>query len=273
MKAVILAGGYATRLRTITNNGEFPKTLLPIDVDGNPRPILFHMLEKIVKLKQVDEIIIVANEKYKQQIKDSCDLFYSTNEIYDKSLTILSDGSTGPENATGANNAIRVANAHIPANYRGNVLVMASDNYFELDLNTLLKYYDDLQDNYGDYINLIVSKVYPDSEREFIAKHYGIICADKYNHISSLDEKPGIENLKSNNVSLALYILNRQDFGEIDNYMAITEDVKKRDNLGCFINHLITTCQNCYTYPFTGTFYDIGTPTEYNALCPKTKKL
>lgn len=273
MKVVILAGGYARRLEPVTNGGEIAKTLLPIDVDGDPRPILHHLLEKVVDVGEVDEIIVVVNEKYKHQIKESCDLFYATNETYDKRLTILSDGSTGPENATGANNAMRVANAHIPANYRGNVMVMASDNYFEFPLTRLVDYYYKLQDDFGDYINLIVSKVYPDSQREFIAKNFGIINADSNNHITSLDEKPGIENLKSNNVSLALYILNRQDFAEIDNYMATTPDAKKRDSMGYFVNHLITQNHNCYTYPYSGKFCDIGTPDEYYSLCqPATTK-
>ncbi len=272
MKVVILAGGYATRLMSVTEQGKIAKTLLPINVDGKPRPILHHLLEKVAVLDEVDEIILIVNDKYKQQINDSCAIFAAVNNC-NKQISIYSDGSTSPENATGANNAMRVANGHIPANYRGQIMVMASDNYFEFPLSDLADYYYNLQDKFGDYINVIVSKVYPDNQREFIAKNFGILNVDENNQILSLDEKPGIENLKSNNVSLALYVLNRQDFALIDQYMDMTTDPKKRDSMGYFVNYLITTNQNCYTYPYKGLFCDIGTPDEYYSLIKDTKNI
>ena len=62
MKAVILAGGYANRLRSVTDNGRIAKTLLPIDVEGKTQPILYFLLDKIHSLKGVDEIIGVVND-------------------------------------------------------------------------------------------------------------------------------------------------------------------------------------------------------------------
>lgn len=274
MKVVILAAGYANRLRSVTNNGEIAKTLLPIDVDGNPRPILYHLLEKIEKIKNpndvpyVDEVIVVVNDKYKNQLREAINAYQSKLKI-----TFVSDGSNCPENAKGANYAMRCANDIIPQNYHGDIMVLASDNYFEFDLFEMLGYFGTIKDHYGDDINLVASKQYPDEDREYIAKNFGILNIDQSNQVVlGLDEKPGIENLKSNNVSLALYVFNRLDFNLIGNYMDTTTDPKKRDNMGCFLD-FISQVSTLFNYTCEGVFRDIGTPAEYYELAPNNKKL
>ncbi len=265
MKVVILAGGYANRLRPVTNNGEIAKTLLPISVGGETKPILYYLLEKIEKLSNLDEIIIIVNDKYKEQIKSNVNLYSPRVDV-----SIYSDESNAPENAKGANTAVLIANKYIPTNYHGDIMIMASDNYFEFQLSEVVDYYENLKDKYGDNINLVVSKRYPDSEREYIANNFGILNIDKNSRIISFDEKPGIENLKSNNASLALYVFNRYDLNMINDYMDKAEG-KARDSLGHFINYVIENSET-YTYAITGIFYDIGTPEEYYRLAPKTNE-
>lgn len=260
MKVVILAGGYANRLRSVTNNGEIAKTMLPIYADGQDKPILYHLLEKVERLQSVDEIIIIVNDKYKQQIRDAVNFYQAI-----KPVSIYSDGSNDPENAKGANVALQIANQHIPADYRGDVMVMASDNYFEFKLEDLISYYEMLKDEFGNNINIIASKEYPDGDREYIAKNFGILNIGEGNKIVGLDEKPGIENLKSNNVSLALYMFNRLDLTLVEDYMQQATG-KARDALGYFVNYMINNT-DCFTYPVVGKFLDIGTPEEYYKLC------
>lgn len=263
MKAVILAGGYANRLRSITDNGRIAKTLLPIEVKGKTQPILYFLLDKIHSIKSVDEIIVVVNDLYHDQIKKACQDYNSKINF-----TLVSDGSNSPESAKGANYAILKANNTIPISYEDKILVMASDNYFEFDLNELVKKYDDLTMQPPRPINMVLSKVYPDSEREYIAKNFGILNIGKSKRIISLDEKPGIENLKSNNVSLAIYIFNRTDLDKIETYMEQNKlDKNKRDSLGYFINFTIENSPT-YTYEIDGEFCDIGTPDEYRKLAP-----
>ena len=261
MKAVILAGGYANRLRPVTDNGRIAKTLLPIDVEGKTQPILYFLLDKIHSLKGVDEIIVVVNDLYHNQIKKACQDYNSKINF-----TLVSDGSNSPEQAKGANYAILKANNTIPYSYDDKILVMASDNYFEFDLNELVKKYDDLASQSPRPINMVSSKVYPDSDREYIAKNFGILNINKNKRIISLDEKPGIENLKTNNVSLAIYLFNRADLDKIETYMEQNKmDKKKCDSLGYFINYTIEKSPT-YTYEIDGEFCDIGTPDEYKKL-------
>ena len=53
MQAVILVGGFATRLRPLTDNR--PKALLPI----LNRPMIVHLIDKVKNL--VDEVILAVN--------------------------------------------------------------------------------------------------------------------------------------------------------------------------------------------------------------------
>lgn len=277
MKIVILAGGYATRLESRTNGGEVAKTLLPITVEGKTQPILYFILDKINQIqtvKDISEIIVVTNAKYYNQIKEACKEWKVNNPRKNGELlfTILNDGSKNKSEAIGANMDMNLANRYISPNSEEHILVMASDNYFDFDLDDFLIYGQYKEIMHGPS-NLVVSKVYPDSDREFIAKNFGILNLGAENHILSLDEKPGIENCKSNNVSLALYLFNRHDFALLDHYLTLKQDNKKeRDSLGYFINYLVQNAKS-FTFPHLGTFYDIGTPDEYDKLSGMTDNL
>lgn len=266
MKAVILAAGYAKRLNSITNNGEIAKTLLDINVHGKKMPILIYLLDKINQIEIIDEIIIITNNKYFDQISSVCKQYDSYAPI-----TLYSDGSTSVENATGANRAIQIANQRIPKTYSDDILIMGSDNYFEFDLNDFWDRYDYISSHTNSKINMIASKTYPDKDREFIAKNFGILNVDESNKIIALDEKPGIENLKSNIVSLAMYIVNRKDLQLIDTYMKKYEhDPKKRDSMGYFMGYIIKNT-SAYAFEIPGKFCDIGTPQEYANLNEELK--
>src|ERR687883_1209 len=60
MDAIVLAGGYATRLYPLTKN--FPKPLLPID----GVPIIDYTIKKLNEIAVIDRIIISTNNKFKE---------------------------------------------------------------------------------------------------------------------------------------------------------------------------------------------------------------
>ena len=265
MKVVILAAGYANRLRSETQDGLLPKTVLPITINGKKASILSFIYDKIKEIKDdVDELIVVANDKYERILKDETVKYFNKNRDFDFKIRVISDGSRDASEAKGANYAMRLAALNIPEDYNGDIMVMGCDNYFDFSLCDLVDEYKYLSTTQP--INMVVSKVYPDSEREFIAKNFGILNIGKNNRILGLDEKPGIENLKSNNVSLALYMFNSEDFKRIHDYMdMMRDDPKKRDSLGYFINYLTRNTKS-YTYPIDSFFCDIGTPEEYRKM-------
>lgn len=273
MKVIILAGGFATRLESRTNNGEIAKTLLPITVEGKTQPILHFILDKIhaVKSNEITEVIVVSNNKYYEQIRSACKEWKTANNS-NLQFALLNTNCNDKSEAKGANADLNLANRYIPENSKEQVLVMASDNYFNFPLDNLINYYNYLND-IEKASSVVVSKKYPESEKEFISKNYGILNIGYLNRIISLDEKPGLEKCKSTNVSLALYVMDRNTFSLLDTYLEENaNNPKQRDSLGCFINYIIHNSQS-YTYPHSGIFYDIGSPEEYDKLSGKTNNL
>ncbi|SVC71787.1 uncharacterized protein METZ01_LOCUS324641, partial [marine metagenome] len=55
MKAVLLAGGFGTRLRPLTLNT--PKPVVPIF----DRPFLYHQIDLLRQVPEIDEVILSLN--------------------------------------------------------------------------------------------------------------------------------------------------------------------------------------------------------------------
>ena len=64
LKALILAAGYAKRLWPLTKNR--PKPLL--EVKG--KPIVEHLIAGIKEIPEIDEILVVTNEKFSITFED-----------------------------------------------------------------------------------------------------------------------------------------------------------------------------------------------------------
>ena len=64
MQCILLAAGYATRLRPLTDN--MPKALLKL----GDKTILEMVTDKIDEVPEVETIYIVTNEKFYKQFED-----------------------------------------------------------------------------------------------------------------------------------------------------------------------------------------------------------
>ena len=88
MPAVILAGGYATRLRPITE--KIPKAL--VDVAG--RPFLWHQLQ-LLKRQGAHKVVLAVGhlgELIQQEFGDGSDLDMSLEYSFDRKRTRRSTG-------------------------------------------------------------------------------------------------------------------------------------------------------------------------------------
>src|SRR5205085_8196420 len=110
MKAIVLAAGYATRLRPLTDT--FAKPLLPV----GGRPMLDWIVDRLDDVDAVDEIHVVTNSRYAA----------SFEEWRRDDVTIHDDGTTTNENRLGAIGDIRFVVDH--AGIDDDLLVIAGDN-------------------------------------------------------------------------------------------------------------------------------------------------
>jgi len=85
MQAIILAGGYGTRLYPLTLNA--PKPM--VAVAG--KPMIEYLIEKLQKLPEISEIIIVSNAKFIHVFEE-----WLLQKNY-KNIVLLNDGTTSNE--------------------------------------------------------------------------------------------------------------------------------------------------------------------------------
>src|SRR5215218_8954841 len=86
MKALILAAGYATRLRPLTDS--IPKMLLPLA----ERPMLDYLLDRIREVGEIDAIHVVTNAQFAPTFRD-----WAPADV-----TVHDDGTTSNEDRLGA---------------------------------------------------------------------------------------------------------------------------------------------------------------------------
>lgn len=222
MKALILAAGYATRLRPLTDN--FPKGLLPV----GGRPIVDWIVDNI-RAAGVDDVRLVTNARF-------APLFDAWSEA--NGVTIADDGTDSNENRLGAIGDIRFAALDDDA------LIIAGDNLFDYALADLIAFWRQK----GSESAVAVHDV---GARE-LARQYGIVEVDGDDRIVSFVEKP--DEPPSTLAATATYLYSRAHLALVDTYL---DEGNPPDQPGNYVAWLHRR-EPVYAYRFEGGWYDIG---------------
>ncbi|MFH5835541.1 nucleotidyltransferase family protein [Proteiniclasticum sp. C24MP] len=234
MKCIILAAGYATRLYPLTEN--MPKPLL--EVAG--RSILDRICEKIEKVEEINEIIIVSNHKF-------IDSFRAWAQRYKgKKVAVLDDGTTSNENRLGAVRDILVAVDDLEINE--DIMVLAGDNLFDFELDDFVSFYKEKK------TDCITTHIINDMER---IRRTGVAELDENMRLLSFEEKP--EQPKSNHAVPPFYIYQKKTLPLIS---AFIEEGNHGDAPGMLISWLLKKVP-VHAFHFQGNRYDIGTLESY----------
>jgi glucose-1-phosphate thymidylyltransferase len=226
MKALLLAGGYATRLRPLTDARAKP--LLPVA----GRPIVDWILDKLTSVEAVDEIHLVTNGRFARDFKR-----WARGRVH-----VHDDGTTTNEDRLGALGDVAfVADAE---GWEGvDLLVIAGDNLFDFELSD---YVDFWRGKDGSAI-----AVYEHPVRELVP-HYSVVELDGDDRVISFEEKP--ERPRSNLIAIATYVYHRAHLALLRAYLA---EGNSPDQPGHFIAWLHTRAP-VYGYRFGGEWLDIG---------------
>ncbi len=227
MKAVLLAAGYATRLRPLTD--DVPKQLLPV----GGRPMLDWILDGVREVDEVDEVHLVTNSRFAAD-------FARWAEPH--GVVVHDDGTSTNEDRLGA-----VGDLHLTIE-RGrlddDLLVLAGDNLFEYGLAALI----DVARAHG---TASATAVYDCGDLE-LATHMGIVELDDDGRIVYFVEKPS--DPPSTLASTATYVFPREHVPLVERYLA---QGHPPDNIGSFLGWL-SQQKPVYGYRFEGRWYDIG---------------
>jgi len=222
MKGLILAGGFGTRLRPLTLNK--PKALLQF----RGKPIINHILDRI---PEDIEILVNTNKKFELD-------FQEWQETLSRKITLCVEPVYNEKQSFGAIGSL----AYWAKDIDDDLLVIASDNYFEFDLLRFISTYN------GQNTLVAVCDVGDKSK----ARQFGVVQL-KDNKVTALDEKPA--KPKTTYVAIACYLFPSRILPVICEFASENSS----SNLGNLIAHLATK-DEVSAYVFTELWLDIGSP-------------
>jgi glucose-1-phosphate thymidylyltransferase len=233
MDAVVLAGGYATRLWPITRNR--PKMFLPVG-DGTVIDSVFDDLERD---DRVNTVYVSTNERFAEDFAA-----YLAESAFEKPVLSVED-TTGEDEKFGVVGAL--AQLIDREDVADDLMVVAGDNLISFDLA-----------EFGDFFEEIGAPAivaYDVGNRER-AKSYGLVELDG-TEVVDFQEKP--DDPRSTLVSIGAYVFPADTLPLFDEYLA---DGENPDEPGWFVQWLQSR-GSVHAFTFDGAWYDIGTPEAY----------
>jgi glucose-1-phosphate thymidylyltransferase len=229
VKALILAGGYATRLRPLTD--DLSKCLLPV----GGKPMVEWILDRIREVEEIDEVFVVTNDRFAQDFEHWA--------MFKDGVHVHNDGTRSNDDRLGAvgDIAFTIDRAGID----DDLLVIAGDNLFDYDLQDLVDFWRAK----GGVVSAIAVRDVGDLR---LASQYGVVEVGLDDRILSFVEKP--ESPASTLCATATYLYHREHLPLIAQYLA---EGNAPDQSGSFAEWLQAR-EPVYGYWFQGVWLDIG---------------
>ena len=226
LKALVLAAGYETRLRPLTDS--IPKMMLPLA----GRPMLDYLLDRMREVEDVEEIHLVTNSRFAPLFR----------EWAPADVTVHDDGTISNEDRLGAigDLAFTIERAGLEGQ---DLLVVAGDNLVGYSLPEFVGFW---RHKGGSAI-----AVYEVDDTDALER-YGVVELDSDDRVVGFEEKPA--RPRSNLAATAAYLYRAQDLELLATYL---EEGNPSDAPGNFVAWLHTRTP-VYGYRFAGEWHDIG---------------
>lgn len=233
MKAVVLAGGYATRLWPLTRNR--PKMLLPV----GETTVIDRILAELEADERITDVFVSTNERF----ADDFDTYLAESRYVKPSLSV--------EETVDEDEKLGVVGALAQLVDRegledDDLLVVAGDNLISFDIADFLDFYGERE---------MATLAAYDVGSVDRASSYGIVELDG-EEVIDFQEKP--DNPPSTLVSIACYAFPADEV-RFEEYL---EDGNNPDEPGWFIQWLQSE-STVRAFTFDGAWFDIGTPESY----------
>ncbi|MEP7145988.1 MAG: sugar phosphate nucleotidyltransferase [bacterium] len=224
MQAVIMAGGFGTRLRPLTNN--IPKPMVPIV----NKPILEHIIN-LLKAHSIEDFVIL--------------LFYMPDVIKE----YFGDGGKFgvnikyivPEEDYGTAGAVKLSEQYIQDKF----IVISGDVLTDFDLTSIEEFHDDKK-------TIATLSLYSSKN----PLQFGIVLTNTQDRIVRFLEKPSSSEVFSDTINTGIYIFNK----EIFNFIPQGESFDfSKDLFPLLLKHDIPI----YGFKTKGYWRDVGNLEEY----------
>jgi glucose-1-phosphate thymidylyltransferase len=228
MKCLILAGGFATRLYPLTIN----KAKALIHYKG--RPVINHIIDRIPP--EID-ILVSTNKKFESDFRK-----WQKNTA--RKVAIGIEEALSDEQKKGAVGAVDYWIK--TKNVNEDLLIIAADNYFEMDVKDLISSF-----NRRDPLIVVYDIGDKDKACEIGKRcQLGLVITEG-DRVTRFDEKP--LTATSSVISTGIYVFPVRLFPILEQYCRES----KRDNLGSFISYLLEK-NEVRAYSLRGKWLDIG---------------
>ena len=232
MEAVVLAGGYATRLWPITKHR--PKMFLPV----GETTVIDRIFAQLERDDRVETVYVSTNERFAEDFEA-----YLDASDFEKPVLSVED-TTEEDEKFGVVGAL--AQLVEREGVDDDLLIVAGDNLMGFDLGDFLDHFEEK--------GTAILAAYDVGSREK-ARSYGLVTLDE-GRVVDFQEKP--ENPRSTLVSIACYALPRSSL-RFDEYLS---DDNNPDEPGWFVQWL-QSHEPVHAFTFDDAWYDIGTPESY----------
>ena len=225
MKAVLLAGGFGTRLRPLTLNT--PKPIVPIF----DRPFLYHQIDLLKKVPDIDEVILSLNyhpERIEAVVGQGQDVGLPIRYVVE------------PQ-PLGTGGAVKFAEPYLD----GTTIVFNGDVLTEIDLAALVEHHRTRRAR----ATIVLAPV-ADPAR------YGLVETDGAGNVTRFIEKPAPEQITCNTINAGIYVLEPDTFDRIPPNTKYS--IERR-----YFPSLIERGDAFTAYIERGYWLDIGTPAAY----------
>jgi mannose-1-phosphate guanylyltransferase/phosphomannomutase len=175
MKAVIMAGGFGTRIQPLT--GSMPKPMIPLF----NRPIMLHIVELLKKHDVTDLVLLLYHQPYyiKSFFRDGSD--FGVRITY---VTPIADMGTA--------GAVKAAEKYLDERF----LVISGDLLTDFNLKKIIDFHCD---------NKAKATITLTSVKDPL--QFGVVITDKEKRITQFLEKPGWGEVISDTINTGIYVL------------------------------------------------------------------
>ena len=225
MKAVLLAGGFGTRLRPLTVHT--PKPIVPIF----DRPFLYHQIDVLKRLPEIDEVILSLNyqpDRIRERVGDGADAGLPVRYVVEP-------------DPRGTGGAIKYSEPHLD----GTTIVFNGDVLTDIDLAALVALHRERRAQ----ATIVLTPV--DNPAA-----YGLVETDPDGRVLRFVEKPEPDQIRCNTINAGIYVLEPETFDRIP------PDTKYSIERSYFPS-LVARGETFVAHVERGYWRDIGTPASY----------
>ncbi len=238
MKAMILAAGKGTRIRPITY--VMPKPMIPI----MQKPVMEFLVE-LLRQHGFDQIMVNVShlsEEIENYFRDGQK--FGVQMAYSFEGSIINGELVG--DALGSAGGLKKIQDFSPF-FDSTFVVMCGDALIDLDLTAVVKWHRSKK-----AMATVVTKTVPKEE----VSSYGVVVTDDEGRILDFQEKPKVDEARSNNINTGIYIFEP----EVLNYIPSGTEYDIGSDL---FPKLVKAGAPFYAIPMDFQWVDIGKVPDY----------